>query len=94
MLHPISAVLADVNGTLVTKDKLLTPGAIAAVNRLRQRGVVSTICSGRPPCGPTGNTMYWRLAGAHHAPDRMPLRRRSARPSDREHTQGAFRDDR
>ena len=50
-VHPISAVLADVDGTLVTKNKLLTERAIQAVNRLRERGVVFTICSGRPPRG-------------------------------------------
>ena len=31
--QPISAVLADVDGTLVTKDKVLTERAIQAVNR-------------------------------------------------------------
>jgi len=51
MAHPISAVLADVDGTIVTKDKALTPRAIDAVARLRERGIVFTICSGRPPRG-------------------------------------------
>ena len=60
---PISAVLADVDGTLVTKDKVLTERAIEAVKRLRERGVVFTITSGRPPRGlrmlvePLGLTM-------------------------------------
>ena len=49
--HPISAVLADVDGTLVTKDKVLTERAIQAVNRLRERGIVFTICSSRAPRG-------------------------------------------
>ena len=48
-VHPISAVLADVDGTLVTKDRILTPRAIAAVNQLRARGVVFTICSSGSP---------------------------------------------
>ncbi len=48
-VHPISAVLTDVDGTLVTKDKMLTPRAIAAVNQLRARGVVFTICSSGSP---------------------------------------------
>jgi len=48
---PISAVLADIDGTMVTKDKVLTERAIQAVNRLRERGIVFTICSGRPPVG-------------------------------------------
>jgi transaldolase len=50
-VHPISAVLADIDGTLLTKDKVLTERAIQAVSRLRERGIVFTITSGRPPCG-------------------------------------------
>ena len=48
---PISAVLTDVDGTLLTKDKVLTARAVAAVNELRERGIVFTITSGRPPFG-------------------------------------------
>ena len=40
---PISAVLADVDGTLVTKDKVLTERTLHAVSRLRERGIVFTI---------------------------------------------------
>ncbi|MFT8635605.1 Cof-type HAD-IIB family hydrolase [Novacetimonas hansenii] len=47
----IRLVLADVDGTLVTKDKILTPRAIRAVERLRERGIVFAITSGRPPKG-------------------------------------------
>ncbi len=47
----ISAVLTDVDGTLVTKDKVLTERALQAVKRLRERGVAFTITSGRPPFG-------------------------------------------
>ena len=50
-VHPISAVLADIDGTLITNDKLLTERAIQAVRRLRERGVVFTICSSRSPRG-------------------------------------------
>jgi transaldolase len=59
----ISAVLADVDGTLVTKDKVLTQRAIQAVRSMRDRGIVFTITSGRPPFGmqplvePLGLTM-------------------------------------
>src|SRR5580658_9167240 len=48
---PITLVLADVDGTLVTNDKILTPRAIDAVKRLRERGVRFAITSGRPPRG-------------------------------------------
>jgi Cof subfamily protein (haloacid dehalogenase superfamily) len=47
----ISAVLADVDGTLVTKDKVLTPRALQAVHELQARGVLFAITSGRPPRG-------------------------------------------
>jgi Cof subfamily protein (haloacid dehalogenase superfamily) len=49
--NTIAAVLADVDGTLVTKDKVLTPRAIQAVKRLQERGVLFAITSGRPPRG-------------------------------------------
>src|SRR5215470_18699317 len=47
----ISAVLADVDGTLVTKSKVLTPRAIDAIEQLHERGVLFAITSGRPPRG-------------------------------------------
>src|SRR5215217_7370269 len=47
----IAAVLADVDGTLVTRNKVLTPRAIAAVKELQARGVLFAITSGRPPRG-------------------------------------------
>ena len=49
----ISLVLADVDGTLVTHDKVLTERAIRAVRRLRERGIRFAITSGRPPRGMT-----------------------------------------
>jgi Cof subfamily protein (haloacid dehalogenase superfamily) len=48
---PIAAVLADVDGTLVTKRKLLTARAIDAIRRLHECGVLFAITSGRPPRG-------------------------------------------
>jgi Cof subfamily protein (haloacid dehalogenase superfamily) len=47
----IAAVLADVDGTLVTRSKVLTPRAIQAVQRLQERGVLFAITSGRPARG-------------------------------------------
>jgi Cof subfamily protein (haloacid dehalogenase superfamily) len=47
----IKLLIADVDGTLVTKSKALTPRTIAAVGRLRAAGVTFTITSGRPPRG-------------------------------------------
>ena len=48
---PIAVVLADVDGTLVTQEKLLTERAIAAVNALREHGIAFAVTSGRPPRG-------------------------------------------
>lgn len=48
---PITLVLADVDGTLVTQDKILTERAKDAVKRLRDRGIRFAITSGRPPRG-------------------------------------------
>src|SRR5499433_801854 len=48
---PISALLADVDGTLVTKAKVLTKRAIDAVRRLHEAGIAFFITSGRPPRG-------------------------------------------
>jgi Cof subfamily protein (haloacid dehalogenase superfamily) len=47
----IAGVLADVDGTLVTKDKVLTPRAVEAIEQLHERGVIFAITSGRPPRG-------------------------------------------
>jgi Cof subfamily protein (haloacid dehalogenase superfamily) len=49
--QPIAAVLADVDGTLVTKNKVVTPRAIRAIERLHELGVLFAITSGRPPRG-------------------------------------------
>jgi Cof subfamily protein (haloacid dehalogenase superfamily) len=48
---PIRLMLADVDGTLVTQDKVLTDRAIASVQRLRDAGILFAITSGRPPRG-------------------------------------------
>ena len=47
----ISLVLADVDGTLVTEQKVLTKRAQAAVHSLHDAGVRFAITSGRPPKG-------------------------------------------
>lgn len=47
----ISLLLADVDGTVVTKDKVLTPRAIAAVAALEKAGIKFAVTSGRPPRG-------------------------------------------
>jgi Cof subfamily protein (haloacid dehalogenase superfamily) len=47
----ISAVVSDVDGTLVTADKVLTARAAAAVKALHAAGIAFAITSGRPPRG-------------------------------------------
>ena len=51
MPDSIRLVIADVDGTLVTQEKILTPAAIEAVGELRQAGIAFSITSGRPPLG-------------------------------------------
>ena len=47
----IRLLIADVDGTLLTSSKVLTPATCQAVERLRASGVIFTITSGRPPRG-------------------------------------------
>lgn len=47
----IRLLLADVDGTLVTQEKVLTTATVAAVHSLREHGVLFAITSGRPPRG-------------------------------------------
>jgi Cof subfamily protein (haloacid dehalogenase superfamily) len=47
----ISLVLADVDGTLVTEEKVLTERALKAVSALQSAGIRFAITSGRPPRG-------------------------------------------
>ena len=47
----IRLLLADVDGTLVTPDKVLTDRAIDAVRGLGKAGILFAITSGRPPRG-------------------------------------------
>ncbi len=49
--RPIRLLLADVDGTLVTQDKVLTAAAKAAVRELHDAGIAFAITSGRPPRG-------------------------------------------
>ena len=48
---PIRLLLSDVDGTLVTSEKVLTDRSVEAVARLREAGITFAITSGRPPRG-------------------------------------------
>lgn len=50
-MRRVSLVVSDVDGTLVTHDKRLTPRTVAAVRRLHDAGIGFSICSSRPPFG-------------------------------------------
>jgi Cof subfamily protein (haloacid dehalogenase superfamily) len=47
----VALVVSDVDGTLLTKDKILTDGTRAAVRRLHAAGIGFTIVSSRPTIG-------------------------------------------
>src|ERR1700744_6721014 len=49
--HKTALVVSDVDGTLLTKEKLLTERAIAAVRKLHEAGIGFTITSSRPTLG-------------------------------------------
>ena len=51
MLDDVRLVVADVDGTLVTPDKILTLRARSVVRRVIEAGIGFTITSGRPPRG-------------------------------------------
>jgi hydroxymethylpyrimidine pyrophosphatase-like HAD family hydrolase len=48
---PIRLVVADVDGTLVTQEKVLTAKTKEAVSQLTAAGIAFAITSGRPPRG-------------------------------------------
>lgn len=47
----ISLLVADVDGTLVNREKILTNRTRTAVQKLNEAGIIFTITSGRPPLG-------------------------------------------
>src|SRR6202011_6111728 len=49
--NPIRLVIADVDGALVTQEKMLTQRAIPAVMALRAAGIKFSLTSCRPPLG-------------------------------------------
>jgi Cof subfamily protein (haloacid dehalogenase superfamily) len=50
-MKPIKLLLADVDGTLLTHEKLLTANAEAAIVKMRAAAIEFAITSGRPPRG-------------------------------------------
>jgi Cof subfamily protein (haloacid dehalogenase superfamily) len=62
--HDIRLLLADVDGTLVTKEKVLTEATKAAAAELHSVGIVLAITSGRPPRGMSMLIQALNLQGA------------------------------
>jgi hypothetical protein len=60
----IKLLLADVDGTLVTQDKLLTEQAAAAARELHDAGITLALTSGRPPRGMSMLIEPLKLKGA------------------------------
>jgi len=54
MSVPIRYLVSDIDGTLVTRDKTLTPAAVDAVAEARAVGLAFTVISSRPPRGMAG----------------------------------------
>jgi Cof subfamily protein (haloacid dehalogenase superfamily) len=49
--HTVRLVIADVDGTLVSKEKILTQRAIDSIHKMEDVGIHFAITSGRPPMG-------------------------------------------
>ena len=47
----IGLVVSDIDGTLVTKSKMVTPRARAAIEAMKARGIDFSVASARPPVG-------------------------------------------
>ena len=72
----ISLVLADVDGTLVTTEKVLTSRAAEAVKDLHSARIDFAITSGRPP---RGMSMLIEPLALQGAIDTRPARRKDCR---------------
>jgi len=60
----VSALISDVDGTLVTDDKRITERSRAAVAALREAGIAFTLISSRPPRGLRGLIEILGITGA------------------------------
>lgn len=49
--RPIRLIVSDIDGTLVTKAKVITPRARATIQELKRRGIGFAVASARPPAG-------------------------------------------
>ena len=61
----VKLVVSDVDGTIVQTDKSVSPGTVAAAQRLQDAGVSLAIVSARPPRGMTYITDTLKLRGPY-----------------------------
>src|SRR5262245_42717548 len=47
----VRLVIDDIDGTLITKEKLLTPRSVKAVKKLGEADIIFGVTTGRPPAG-------------------------------------------
>jgi hypothetical protein len=81
----ISLVLADVDGSLVDEEKVLTKRAQSAVTQLRRAGIRFAITSGRPPLFvPTPGPCRGGPAAVRQVPLPSPRKRTREAPKPRE----------
>lgn len=59
----IKLIVSDIDGTMVRKDKSLSEGNVAAVNRAIDAGLTVTLISARPPSGMLWIAEKLKLAG-------------------------------
>ena len=85
----ISALISDVDGTLVTSAKMVTSASRNAVSALRERGIAFAVISGRPPRGMQMLVEPFALTaplagfngGAFTNPDLSPLEEHALAPA-------------
>lgn len=95
----ISALISDVDGTLVTQAKVLTERSRQAVDELHKRGIDFAIISGRPPRGmsmfvePLSITtpIAGFNGGAFTGPDLTPIENHSLAPATAQRTHDLLR---
>ncbi len=50
-MGPVKLVISDIDGTLLTSDRIVTPGTVEAIQRVTRRGVHFAVATGRPTRG-------------------------------------------
>ena len=59
----IRLVMADVDGTLLTKDQVVDPETVKAITRLRENGILFGLCTGRELKSVLDSLSVWGIEG-------------------------------